>query len=143
MIKQTGRLVGACRFVLAGDGLTLTNVHGLPLKGTPFKFCRGIQVRIVASQNITGQKLQLGDLLHKHRCNGNERADTFPVRDFLGNDYGIFQSITVTFQFVAEKTEMDGVTTDLMWRDKGRDTQHRDFGHTVQICVDFLQMGSS
>lgn len=24
MIKQTGRLVGACRFVLAGDGLTLT-----------------------------------------------------------------------------------------------------------------------
>lgn len=47
-------------------------------------------------------------------------ADTFPVRDFHGNDYGIFQSITVTFQFVAEKTEMDGVTTDLMWRDKGR-----------------------
>ena len=26
MIKQTGRLVGACRFVLAGDGLTLTFV---------------------------------------------------------------------------------------------------------------------
>ena len=24
MIKQTGRLVGACRFVLAGDGLTPT-----------------------------------------------------------------------------------------------------------------------
>ena len=24
MIKQTGRLIGACRFVLAGDGLTLT-----------------------------------------------------------------------------------------------------------------------
>lgn len=26
MIKQTGRLVGACRFVLAGDGLTLTYI---------------------------------------------------------------------------------------------------------------------
>ena len=26
MIKQTGRLVGACRFVLAGDGLTLTTI---------------------------------------------------------------------------------------------------------------------
>ena len=29
MIKQTGRLVGACRFVLAGDGLTLTILGAL------------------------------------------------------------------------------------------------------------------
>ena len=41
MIKQTGRLVGACRFVLAGDGLTLTLPHSArPFHAIKFQFYR-------------------------------------------------------------------------------------------------------
>ena len=40
MIKQTGRLVGACRFVLAGDGLTLTLGRPAPIRSVDLLFAR-------------------------------------------------------------------------------------------------------
>ena len=46
MIKQTGRLVGACRFVLAGDGLTLTLGRPAPIQLLGYTHDRGDEVNV-------------------------------------------------------------------------------------------------
>ena len=94
------------------------NVRGLPLEKHPFKLCRGIKVSVITFHDITGQQLQLVYPLHKHRRNGNQRANAFLVWYFIGNDHGVGKRIAFALQLIAEQAKMDGIPADFMGCDK-------------------------